>query len=475
MKRLARAVLDSFTAFCAAFSISLYPHQAEDFGEATRRERGRFVHPISAISWPRGDGKTDGVSDVGLWRLLCGKPGTDIIGVALDADGAGVMLEHARRKVRSNPDLDAAIEIRANALIVPTTGSRWTIASREHTNTRGRHPDVVLYDEVGWARDDELFSSLLAGQASVHDPLMLLASTVGRRKSGPLWTVKDLSEAGDPDVFFRWHGENRSPKVTRAFLERQRRLLLPGQFAREHQNQWVDGADALTTAADVDAAMNAAGVAVPVGTPWAAFIDLGTVHDPSVIATGAAVNGHVVITGLYTFQGSHEAPVKIADVELKIRDLARRTPGLQRIRIESWQGVQAAQSLAQLGLPAELYAPTAKKHAEEWPVLVQQLTARTLVLPKHARLREELLNLVVEVGPQGVRVIDRGKVHQDHAVAVRGVVAMLVGAPSGEGRGFLDYARAAISGTAPLLGVRDESDPEPRLPETQNPWTVLLR
>ena len=43
----------------------------------------------------------------------------------------------------------------------------------------------------------------------------------------------------------------------------------------------------------------------------------------------------------------------------------------------------------------------------------------------HARLREELLNLVYEVGAQGVRVIDRGRVHQDHAVAVRGVLAML--------------------------------------------------
>jgi hypothetical protein len=48
------------------------------------------------------------------------------------------------------------------------------------------------------------------------------------------------------------------------------------------------------------------------------------------------------------------------------------------------------------------------------------------VLPPHARLRQELLNLVVELGATGVKVIDRGKVHQDHAVAVRGVVAQLV-------------------------------------------------
>lgn len=58
--------------------------------------------------------------------------------------------------------------------------------------------------------------------------------------------------------------------------------------------------------------------------------------------------------------------------------------------------------------------------------------------PRHARLREELLNLVVAVGPQGVRVIDRGQVHHDHGVAVRGVCASL--AVQGGGL-FLTYKR----------------------------------
>ena len=68
-------------------------------------------------------------------------------------------------------------------LLVPATGTRWTIASREHTNTRGRHPNLVLYDECGWATDDELFASLLAGQASVSDPQMLVISSVSLSRS----------------------------------------------------------------------------------------------------------------------------------------------------------------------------------------------------------------------------------------------------------------------------------------------------
>jgi hypothetical protein len=89
--------------------------------------------------------------------------------------------------------------------------------------------------------------------------------------------------------------------------------------------------------------------------------------------------------------------------------------------------------LTALGLPVELFTPTLKTNAEEWPVLVRRLTDRTLILPQHGRLREELLNLAYEVTATGVRVTDKGKVHQDHAVAVRGVVAALQPWVRGEG------------------------------------------
>jgi hypothetical protein len=119
--------------------------------------------------------------------------------------------------------------------------------------------------------------------------------------------------------------------------------------------------------------------------------------------------------------------VQLADVEAAIKQLSERFQ-VRRWRIESWQGVAAVQSLQRLGLSVELFHPTARQHAEEWPILAQRLSSRTLVLPKHERLREELLGLTVDLGPQGVRVIDRGRLHQDHAVSVRGVVAALTAA-----------------------------------------------
>ena len=270
-----------------------------------------------------------------------------------------------------------------------------------------------------------------------------------------------MNGAKDPAVFW-WHSsENLSPKVTPTFLERQRRILMPAQYAREHENCWVDAADGFTSAAEVDAAMAHGWTEQREGRPgvdYVAFVDLGAVHDPSVIAVGHVEGDVAHIDRLLTFQGSREEPVQIATVEQAIRDLAGRFH-LPKVRVESWQGIGAVQSLQRAGLNVELYTPTAKSHAEEWPVLAQRLASRTLVLPPHARLREELLNLVVELGPAGVRVIDRGQVHQDHAVAVRGVVASF----SAREDGFYRYA---VGG----FGLRDAPVPAAPAPEPAPAW-----
>src|SRR5439155_12747846 len=146
---------------------------------------------------------------------------------------------------------------------------------------------------------------------------------------------------------FWWHSsENLSPKVTPAFLERQRRILMPAQYAREHQNVWVSAADSFCTADEVDAAMAHGWTEQLEGRPgvdYIAFVDLGAVHDPTVIAVGHVEADVAYIDVLRTFQGSREEPVQLAAVEGTLRDLAGPFR-LSKIRVESWQGLGAVQS-----------------------------------------------------------------------------------------------------------------------------------
>jgi len=188
------ACAEDFLQFCETYGIKLYPWQVEAFGGATKRVDGHFLHRLGGISVPRGDGKSWGAAAVGLWRLVMAPPPALILSEALDTEGAKVTLHHGRALRQRHPDLRASIEVLAEELRT-STGSRWLIRSRDHESSRGLHPDVVLYDEASWSRDDgELFASLLAGQASCPDPLLLIVSTVGRRAQGPLWKVQELAK-----------------------------------------------------------------------------------------------------------------------------------------------------------------------------------------------------------------------------------------------------------------------------------------
>ena len=187
-------VSEDFLYFADTFDIPLFDWQREAFGQATRRVDGTFLYPLGGISVPRGNGKSWGAAAVGCWRLVFGPPPQDILSVALDLDGAKVVMQHAEKILRSHPVLSGLAEFKADTIGIPTTGSTWRVKSRDHTSSRGLHPHVIVYDECGWSKDDELFSSLCASQASVPDPLFLVVSTVGRRKTGPLWTIKALAE-----------------------------------------------------------------------------------------------------------------------------------------------------------------------------------------------------------------------------------------------------------------------------------------
>jgi len=234
-------------------------------------------------------------------------------------------------------------------------------------------------------------------------------------------------------VFWWYSTENLSPRVTPESLALAQELQMPGQFAMEHQNRWIERADSYTSQVDVDAAMGTGWVEQLWSCPEPGHViavDIGSIHDPTVVGAGHSREGLIYICRLVTLQGSREAPVRMSAIKDTVRALyANRQTGTTKI--ETWQGIGVAQDLQQELPGVELFVPTPKVHAEQWPLLAQRLSTRTLVLPAHPRLREELLGLSYEVGPTGVRVTDRSAVHQDHAVVVRMLVAALADSGSG--------------------------------------------
>lgn len=140
--------MQDFLAWCEAFNVALLDWQRDAFGEATRREYGRFLYRLCAVSTPRGDGKSLGAAAVACWRLIAGPAPQLIVSVALDVEGAKIALRHGRSIPRSHPALNGPAEYLSDEIRIPSTASRWIVKSRDHLNSRGLHPNVVLLDEA---------------------------------------------------------------------------------------------------------------------------------------------------------------------------------------------------------------------------------------------------------------------------------------------------------------------------------------
>lgn len=431
-------------AFLGDMGAGLWDWQQDILRDALRRKEAAFAKRFVVISLPRGNGKSFLSACIALWRLFCAPAGQDIISVALDQDGARVIFRFGQQLIERNPTLAASTRITRDEIIVdtgrdadgiPRPASRWTVEPREHTSTRGRHPTVVCYDEIGWARDDELFASLSAAQAPVEDPLFVVTSTVGASRTGPLWALKEQAETGTDDVHYFWTPQNLSPLVTERYLEQQKRMMHPIRYAREHMNTWSEGADAFLSHDLLETAY-AEGwrqqrEAVPDAKHYA-FVDLGLVHDATVIAvTHRRDDGTVVLDTLKTFRGSRSRPVRVQSVVDAVVALYHLF-NLQSVRVESPEGGEAVvQMLREEGVSAETLRPTTKTQQEAWGGLLSLFQNEKIVLFRHDDLRRELLNLQIKNTPTGFRVLDPGGIHQDHALALAGAAlhAALAGGP----------------------------------------------
>ena len=109
------AIKEDFLLWCEHMGVTLFDWQKEDFGEATRRENGRFVHRLVGISVPRGDGKSEAGSRVGAWALTR-KRGALVLSTALSLDGARVVLNYGRQFFRER----TSAEVLTNEIRIPS-------------------------------------------------------------------------------------------------------------------------------------------------------------------------------------------------------------------------------------------------------------------------------------------------------------------------------------------------------------------
>jgi hypothetical protein len=387
---------------------------------------GEPVYSVVAVSVPRSNGKTWLSAAVGAFRFICW-PG-DTLSAAISRDSSKKTQRYARLFLTSKPELARLVQIRTNEIRLKGTDYTWDIASRDALMTRSAHYRTVLYDEVGWVGDSDMFETLSAGQGSEAQPLMLLTSTVGRR-TGPLVDIQRLAARKTPGVYSFHSTKNESPLITPEYLERQRRLLNPLIFDREHCNLLREGSDLFCTKADLDAAFGSGWAVQSRGTPdcpYFCYVDLASTGLASAAILHLDTDGSALVDEIHLWHGGRQR-VRIESVEHYLLDAFQRY-NLRRIRIESFQGLALEQALENKGLPVEFHQPTAQSMSLLWNTLQSLLTNHKLRLyrigPGAKELAQELEGMVTEVTAQGVKV--RGSPHPDVAVSVGGACVLAV-------------------------------------------------
>ena len=390
--------------------------------------RGKYRYRRVIISLPRQNAKSTLSAWIALHRLFCGDGKQEIVSVANDTAQAGIILGDARRIISSSDVLYGQLDDYGltRGEIRLTNGNRWLIKSSESVASRGLRPSLILYDELGWASDRMLYDTLSSGQAAQKDPQIVVTSTVGPLKDGVLWELFELARAGDPSTLLIYETENLSPLITPEYLESQQAQLPPHVYAREHMNLWGEGTAAVCSEADWKRSI-ADGDPRRIDDPgpcWA-FLDLGWVHDESVLVIMRKLaNGKHGVLCMETWQGSHQAPVEFGAIQSRLKELCARFHVIKLI-IEAPQGYSMAQQLALSKVNTEILSPTAKSNQEHWGELITALKNGTISLPDDARLRRQLLTLTIETGPTGWKVIDVPSIHNDRAVAVAGCLAAI--------------------------------------------------
>ena len=419
-------------SFVEAFDDGRKPfeHQAEAMRTVVERKPDeKFAKRVQLISWPRQNGKSQTSAWLGCHQLFTASDANLLVSVALDRESARIIFDEAKRLIEGNQILRSLVDpdwgiTRSEVRL--RDGRRWIIRSADGRLSRGLSPDIVLFDELGWSQDDgNLYQVLQAGQAARPNPLTIITSTVSPVKDGPLWDLFESAKRNDPAVGLIYRTDNPSPMITTEFLEEQEALLPSTIFAREHRNEWTEGGDVFSTEADwLKAISRGDPTRASSAGPTYAFLDLGWVHDESVLSI-IERNEELEtwdVVHMQGWRGSQKKPVDLPGIRETIRGLVP-VYGIKYLEIESPQGVAMSQELDDIsGLTVTFLHPTNLSNAERYGALYRALKEGKLRLPDDPLLRRQLLTMVIgQVGSgENWRIESRRDVHNDRAVSVAG-------------------------------------------------------
>jgi phage terminase large subunit-like protein len=212
---------EAVIAFCETFLITSGPDIGKlfklrdwqrTFIEAVYREDDQGKRPVrtAILSMGRKNGKTALAALLALCHL-CGpeaEPRGEVYSCANDRAQASKIFAEAEASLLQHPLLCNRITISSflKTMRDLVTGSTFTALSSEARTKMGLSPSFVVFDELGQARDRNLYDAMDSAQGARANPLMLVISTQAADDLAPMSVLIDYGKrvtSGDhPDPAF---------------------------------------------------------------------------------------------------------------------------------------------------------------------------------------------------------------------------------------------------------------------------------
>jgi phage terminase large subunit-like protein len=179
--------------------LRLKPFQIDFIRDVYNRQEGGKLETAQAVlSVARRNGKTLLAAVIVLVHLAgpFKKPNATLVSAATTREQASIVFRFVRDMVRVNATLGERLKVidSTKRIIHRTDGSVYRAISAEAGGQFGLGLDLVVYDELGQAKNRALYDALMTSLGSQSEPLMLIISTQAASNEHLLSELIDYGE-----------------------------------------------------------------------------------------------------------------------------------------------------------------------------------------------------------------------------------------------------------------------------------------
>ena len=144
----------------------------------TIRKDGLRQYRSAFVTMPRRNGKSCLAAGVALYLLFGDdEPGSYVVSAAANREQARVVFDQAAKMVEASPALSAMAQVYRSEIVIPSTGSRYKVLSRDSKVQHGMDLHGAVIDELHAHRDAELYRVLTSSTGSRRQPLTFVITT----------------------------------------------------------------------------------------------------------------------------------------------------------------------------------------------------------------------------------------------------------------------------------------------------------